>query len=55
VREWSLEIESKVSGFEAVIDEVRETITREYAKVKNEKEKIEQEKRRLHFEEELKF
>ena len=55
VREWSLDIESKVSGFEEVVDEIKETITREHAKVKIEEEKIEKEKRGLHFEEELKF
>ena len=55
VREWSLDIESKVSGFEEVVDEIKETITREHTKVKNEEEEIEKEKRRLHFEEELKF
>jgi hypothetical protein len=54
-REWSLDIESKVSGFEEVVDEIKETITREHTKVKNEEEEIEKEKRRLHFEEELKF
>jgi hypothetical protein len=32
VREWSLDIESKVSGFEEVVDEIKETITREHAK-----------------------
>jgi uncharacterized protein YukE len=52
VREWSLDIESKVSGFEEVVDEIKETITREHTKVKNEEEEIEKEKRRLHFEEE---
>jgi hypothetical protein len=54
-REWSLDIESKVSGFEEVVDEIKETITREHTKVKNEEEEIEKEKRRLHFEEDLKF
>ena len=51
VREWSLDIESKFSGFEEVVDEIKETITREHTKVKNEEEEIEKEERRLHFEE----
>ena len=55
MREWSLDLESKVSGFEEVVDEIKETITREHTKVKNEEEEIEKEKRKLHFEEDLKF
>ena len=55
VREWSREIEGKISVFEVAVEEIKERIVSEHTKVKSEEEKIEQEKRRQQFEQELKF
>ena len=55
LREWSHGIEAEAASYETVIDKLKESINSELNKVKTKEEKIEQEKQRQLFEEELKF